>query len=281
MDPATSDLADLAEGGLVADTPLRWGLRHRSEVITLPDGRHVVIRRFAGPDPAGELQRTIAMERRLREAGLPTPAVHATGKLDDGPVLLESFVDATPGSDWLDTPERARTLARSAGAAAGDIRALPLDPVADRPVPFDAVWRWVDVVRESLAPATRVQLAAAVDRYATLHAMSAPAVVHGDLRPSNVLLDTDGDLAAILGLGAWRIGHPLLDVAWWGWSVRHASPEVAEATWPVFLSAAGVADSPETRIAIRTLEIAALLERSATDPDPRWLGRLSAALGGA
>ena len=104
--------------------------------------------------------------------------------------------------------------------------------------------------------------------------------VHGDFAPINVLLDADGRIAALLDFEHAGPGPALLDVAWWGWVVRHHHRDAWEAAWPTFLAAAGLARGPIERelhaLALRALEGRA----AAAGDDParaRWLDHLAAA----
>ena len=69
-----------------------------------------------------------------------------------------------------------------------------------------------------------------------------------------------------------------MDVAWWGWVVRHHHPEAWAAAWPTFRAAAGV----EPGVTDADLHALALLELarrvvSAADAEARrrWLERLT------
>ena len=76
--------------------------------------------------------------------------------------------------------------------------------------------------------------------------------------PVNILLGPDGSLAGVLDLGAWRIAHPWLDVAWWGWVVRTFHPEAWTAAWPSMLASAGVpSDDASARTSTRSRSSAA------------------------
>jgi hypothetical protein len=108
------------------------------------------------------------------------------------------------------------------------------------------------------------------------------AVVHGDFAPVNVILDPAGEIVALLDFEHARIGPSLLDVAWWGWVVRHHHPEAWSAAWTTFLTAAGVEPGPTIEREVRSLQVLRLLESVAASEDgttrTKWLGRLSEAV---
>lgn len=64
-------------------------------------------------------------------------------------------------------------------------------------------------------------------------------LAHGDFAPVNVL--TDGaKVTGLLDFEAVRLADPLLDAAWWAWSVSFSSRVVLEEAWPAFLDGAGI-----------------------------------------
>lgn len=108
----------------------------------------------------------------------------------------------------------------------------------------------------------------------------APLVfVHGDFAPINVLLAADGTVTALLDFERAHVGDRLMDVAWWGWVVRHHHPDAWVAAWPTFCAAAGT-DPDREGPTLRALMLGELSRRAAAtvDPDSRcWLDRLAEA----
>ena len=107
-----------------------------------------------------------------------------------------------------------------------------------------------------------------------------PIVVHGDYAPINVIVDSDGEIQALIDFEHAGLGRPYADVAWWGWVVRHHHPDAWAAAWPTFRAAAGVEPSVSSAD-LHALALVGLAERAATARDVaeqrRWLMRLSEA----
>ncbi len=121
---------------------------------------------------------------------------------------------------------------------------------------------------EERARETTERLARAIDAIPGLYAATPPRPAHGDFVPVNVLLRPDGDLAGVLDLGVWRIAHPWLDVAWWGWVVRTFHPDAWAASWRTLLSSAGVPGGAASARTLHTLEVVRCLEWASTRDDP-------------
>ena len=104
--------------------------------------------------------------------------------------------------------------------------------------------------------------------------------VHGDFAPINVILAADGSVAALLDFEHAGIGDPLMDVAWWGWVVRHHHPDAWAAAWPTFCAAAG-ADPARDGPFLRALVLDGLSRRATAAVDEhdheQWLERLAEA----
>ena len=100
-----------------------------------------------------------------------------------------------------------------------------------------------------------------------------PVVAHGDFAPVNIVLDDAGQIAALLDLDRVGPGPPDIDVAWWGWVVRHHHPEVWRASMITFLEAAGADNESAARERRAALVLAALTGRGAQlrRPRPRHL----------
>lgn len=183
--------------------------------------------------------RWVATAKAFAGAGVPTPPARAI--VADGAMwLVMDHIHGEPGSSWLDTPERAKTMATSMGA----------------------LWRSLSRVEGSTigGPGT---------------ARGAGAFVHGDFAPINVLVDARGLVVGLLDLEHGHLGDPLEDIAWWGWVVRHHHPASWEAAWPTFCSAAHL-DVTEHGATLRALMLDGLDRRARAASDvrerTRWLG---------
>lgn len=240
---------------LVAAEPVGWGDASATYRLSLSDGRSFAARRLAGPESLDRATGIARLMARLAEAGLPVPSptiVETTG----GPWLLTAWVEGETGANWLGDPARARHLADRMGGLAARLRAID-PPDLDLRGPSEA------------------------DRRAAA-AAAGIAFVHGDFVPVNVVMDPGGEIAAILDFEHAGLGPALLDVAWWGWVVRHHHPAAWSASWETFLGAAGLDPGPiEARL--HELALRTLADRAATAANAetrgRWLDRLNVARG--
>lgn len=195
---------------------------------------------------------------RLAQAGLPvrTPTSVQTSR---GPWLLTPWIEGETGATWLGDPARARLLADRMGRLASRLRNVELDAV-----PSDgrrvAGRRPVDPRSPDIPEET--------------------AFVHGDFAPINVVMGQDGEIRALLDFEHAGAGPPLLDIAWWGWVVRHHHPEAWTTAWPRFLRAAGL-EPGDIEERLHELVLQTLADRAAASHDPeereRWQERLSSA----
>ncbi len=228
--------------GVVAAEAIPWGDSAATWRVTLRDGGVVAARRFVGPESAVRSRRVAQIMVRLADAGLPVPSPATMVDADDEAWLVTPWVEGDPGSDWLDTPERAIHLAGAMG------RLLPRLGVIDTRPPD---------------PPNGTMFA------------------HGDFAPINVLVDNDGEIVALLDLEHAGSGAPGLDAAWWSWVVRHHHPDAWTAAWPTFLVAAGLSSDEATRERLHRLALQQLTERldQATDEPARerWRERLAIA----
>ena len=93
-------------------------------------------------------------------------------------------------------------------------------------------------------------------------------------------MGADGEIAALLDFEHAGAGPALLDVAWWGWVVRHHHPDAWTAAWPTFLAAAGL-EPGRVEARLHELVLRTLADRAAGCRDAaargRWQDRLTAA----
>jgi aminoglycoside phosphotransferase (APT) family kinase protein len=229
-----------------------WGDAHATHRLSLADGRSFAARRFSTRGTRARVERIGRLMTRLAECGLPIP--FPTIVETDGAVwVLTDWVDGETGASWLDDPDRAGHLADRMGRLATQLRAVEFDDNL-----FDG----------------RVGDPDAMDPLDRL------AFTHGDFAPVNVIMSADGEVAALLDFEHAGMGPALLDVAWWGWVVRHHHPEAWTAAWPTFLTAAGL-EPGQAEAQLHELVLRTLAERAATSENAetrrRWLDRLSAA----
>jgi aminoglycoside phosphotransferase (APT) family kinase protein len=119
------------------------------------------------------------------------------------------------------------------GALLGALHALPpaaigLDPVGPeilRDRQRAACDRLRAAIVPRLAPDERTAADALLDHFLDeRHWRFTPAITHSDLGPEHVLVDSAGDLAAVIDWEELDAGHPIGDFAWW----IHALPEIGE-----------------------------------------------------
>jgi aminoglycoside phosphotransferase (APT) family kinase protein len=246
------EVAELLGASLRAAEPVGWGDARATHRLSLTDGRSFAARRFAGSGPRARVARIGRLMSRLAEVGLPVPSstiVETVG----GPWLLTDWVDGETGASWLSDPDRARHLADRMGRLASRLRGVDLDD--DMSVGYRAA--------DPHAP----------------NALERIAFVHGDFAPVNVVMRADGEIGALLDFEHAGTGPALLDLAWWGWVVRHHHLEAWTAAWPTFLAAAGL-EPGLVEARLHELVLRTLAERAAAadgaEARRRWLDRLTA-----
>jgi aminoglycoside phosphotransferase (APT) family kinase protein len=200
----------------------------------------LVVRADIRPD---EAERWVRAVDALAVARVPAPPARAI-EVDGTTWLVMDEVQGDPGPSWLDTPDRARTLARSMGAMWRRLQAVDADGL------------------RGILPMTGTV---------------SGSFVHGDFAPINVIVDSDGDIAGLLDFEHARLGDPLDDLAWWGWVVRHHHPAAWQAAWPSLGAAAGL-DVIELGSTLRTLMLGQLRRRVEATTDVRDRARWRQAL---
>lgn len=284
-----ADLALVASAlgtDLVGSREPEWGDRAATIRADLADGRAVAVRRLDGPGAGATARRIAGIAAHLEAAGLPvsTPSLIES----EGAIwLVAPWIDGETGAAWLGDPDRARHLARRMGRLAQDLcgvdaGGLGLDPdETSSDAVVERARASMAIARDLLDAPARAAIGDALEGLDTGPA-GPRALVHGDFAPVNVILDAAGEIVALLDLEHARIGPSLLDVAWWGWVVRHHHPDAWSVAWTTFLTAAGVEPGLTIDREIRSLQVIRLLEAvvAAEDATTRaiWLGRLSEAV---
>ena len=168
---ALSDLAERLGAPLRMADPVGWGDARATHRLSLADGRQFAARRFAGPASLPRAERTGRLMARLAQVGLPVPSPTILD-MPDGPWLVTGWVEGETGARWLDDPDRARHLADRMGRLASRLRTIDLG---------------------SLDLEDRASAVPADGEMAKLGAF-----VHGDFAPVNVVLDVEGEIAALV-----------------------------------------------------------------------------------
>ena len=190
----------------------------RSWIVRRPPLGHVLA-------TAHDMEREYRVMTALRDTGVPVPLTYALCADPDmigAPFYVMSKVDGVPyrTADQLAEvgPIRARAIAEHMIGTLAVLHAVPPAEVglADfgRPEGFLArqVRRW-----KQQLDASRSRPLAGIDE---LHALlaadppdgSPPAIVHGDYRLDNVLVDADDKVAAVVDWEMATLGDPLTDV---------------------------------------------------------------------
>jgi len=228
-----------------------WGDADATWHLWLETGRRVVARRFDRRS-TGEAERLATVMRQSADAGLPVPRARVV-TTRNATWLVTAHVEGATGAAWLDTDDRARVIAATMGHLRRRLRDLEAE----------GLFAADDAVRDGRAG----------------H-LAGSTFVHGDFAPINVIVDGTGRILALLDFEHVRLGHPLEDVAWWGWVVRHHHPAAWAAAWPTFAKVAGVdveADGPAIRaLMLRELERRATIATEEADR-ARWRSRLDEA----
>jgi aminoglycoside phosphotransferase (APT) family kinase protein len=286
-DPA--DLANVARAlgsEVIRTSAPEWGDRAATVRADLRDGRSIAARRFDANRAAVAAGRIAGVMAHLGAAGLPVP-VPTLIKSDTTIWLVTPWIDGQTGAAWLDDVDRAQHLARRMGRLAHDLRGVDASGLgldADHPLSEATIARASAMVTAGGADAglARAVLDAAL-AWLDADADRPRAFVHGDFAPINVIVDPAGEIVALLDVEHARIAPALLDVAWWGWVVRHHHPDMWPASWATFLTAARVEPGSATDREIRSLQVIRILEAVAGAEDgamrAKWLRRLSEVAG--
>ena len=200
-------------------TPLSAGAsRLTSTLDAVADGRthRLVLQRER---VAGRGAMDVSTETRLLQAahaaGVPVPAVIASGKAPDGAYVVTSRVDGeTIPRRILRDPSLATARARFAadcGRILAAVASIPVDAVAPLPAP--------DPLAVIEAMLDRAGTRRPCFEYALAWLRShrpvggPPALVHGDFRSGNLIVGPDG-VRAVLDWELAHVGDPREDLGW-------------------------------------------------------------------
>jgi Ser/Thr protein kinase RdoA (MazF antagonist) len=289
---AAGALEAVLGSAVVSASRIPWGDSRATYRVELSAGRAVAARALRGADALDRAE-TLARRAALLVAGgiavaHPARSVAVDGDGADGVRALSvtPWIDGATGASALSDPDAARRLAMSMGELAGRIAALDasrLEAAHDWRTPADltaAAERWLAAIRPEAVAATSAAARRALDTVAAAWDATpafAVGLAHGDFAPVNVIVDPAGRLV-VVDLDDLQPGPRLLDLAWWGWVVRHHHPEAWTWSWPSLLSGAGLEPGPRLDALAVAIALVRLAERAATttDPDARagWLRRL-------
>ena len=201
-------------GGDVRDlTRMLGGASRETWSFTL-DGRALVLRRDPQGSPrAGAMRREAALLRAAAKAGVPVPAVIDA---DDASIVMQHLTGETIARRILRDDDFATARQRLVGQCAAAIARLhtgvAVDDVDDLPADPDPVAALRDVLDRQGEPHPALELA--LLRLDSSRPQGArDAVVHGDFRLGNWMVDPDG-LAGVLDWELAHIGDPVEDLGW-------------------------------------------------------------------
>lgn len=273
----------------VRDAP--WGSRNQTAVVTLADGRRLVVQRYR--DSSAAAQRLHALRQLgppLNERGVRTPSLVACDL--DAPIAWAAFdvMDGEVGyvacRDDLSAPSFT-AIARRMGQINRVFRQLDSTefdlpaPWADLDLLVADTHGWLADLAPYLAAKDRGNAARIIDRAPCMLRDRPITVCHGDYGPQNVLV-VARSITGVLDFEDARLADPLLDIAWWAWIVRAHTPEAFGRSWRRFLSAANIdSTTPQfeqrllTLIVLRLLETASTYHRTRHDDHEPWARRLT------
>jgi len=291
-----NDSADRLALGLIVGAPIvavercAWGFENRTDIVTLHDGRRLVVQRITNRSLAQQKVRLARLlPDRLASVGVRAPRVIAADAAADPPYVVREYLAGAPGSTLMDSDADALRLAVEMGAILRRLASVPTAGVAlhtgwsDPARMAHQAARQLERCHTLFDAATSRTLTTIIASVATHFAGRPRQFAHGDFCPINTLVEDD-HVVALLDLEFARIADPLFDAAWWGWVVRYHHPARWAVAWPRFLDAAGIAADAATLERIGILQRLRCLEAldysRMIDPERAalWLRHLSATL---
>lgn len=266
-----AELSALVGAPVVAAERAQWGFANQTEIVSLADGRRLVVqritRRFFAPQ---HLALAAAIPPALQTLGIRAPQLLAGDAQHDPPFAVREFLPGTPANTLLDSDANAIWLATAMGAllprlATLDTDALPLPTTWTHPDTLaNDMQRRLVTCHALLDEQVRLALAMVLTRLPALFAGRPGVFAHGDFCPVNALLlgeEAQGSpVLALVDFEEARVADALFDAAWWSWVVRFHHPECWRVAWPTFLQAADIPADTLTAPRIRALQLLRLLE---------------------
>jgi aminoglycoside phosphotransferase (APT) family kinase protein len=281
-------LATLVGAPIVAAEQCRWGFENATSIVTLADGRVLIVQRIGRPALAPhKIHLAREVPPRLIAAGIAAPRLIAADATSDPPFILREYLPGAPSNSLLGDVTTALRLAEQLGALTRrihtvDVAGAALDDAWGSPQSLAAqAAAWLAGSRTLITAEAAAALDATIAAIPERFAGRAPAFAHGDFCPVNALVEGDA-VVALIDFEYARVADPLFDAAWWSWVVGFHHPARFQQIWPAFRAAAGIDDAPATAARIAALQLLYLLERLDTarrhDPAdaPTWIERVAA-----
>ncbi len=308
-----AELSAIVGAPVVAAERCGWGFENHTTIVTVADGRRLVVQRIASRALAShKLQLASALPGRLAAVGIRAPRQLAADADADPPYAVREYLPGEAGATHMGTIAGATQIARAMGALIPHLAAVATTGLA-----LETSWASpITLAEQSRRRIARCRTLLDAPIVAALEATIAdlparfagrPAVfAHGDFCPVNVLIGAAGDLrleasdmpqvsslqspapliVGLLDLEFARIADPLFDAAWWGWVVRYHHAERWVAAWPQLLAAAGFVPDAATTARVQALQRLRCLEMAdyhAHERTPEaaamWVERLGVTVG--
>jgi aminoglycoside phosphotransferase (APT) family kinase protein len=267
----------LLDSVVVAAERLAWGFTNESWRVDLADGRRVAVQEFR--DPATAARRVALMRAlppRFQAAGLP--ALPDLIEARDRCAVTE-WIDGTVGSELLEGGMPVG-LAAEAAALARRLRLVDASGL-DLPAAWASAEALAAACTDRLAALSGVsqaalqRLASATERLPGCFARRAAVFAHGDLNPSNLLVDAAGCITAIVDLEFARLAHPAFDACWWDWVVRFHYPSKWRPLREAFEAAGGLDDlEADDLLVLQQLRTLEFVSEAPAATRPMWVERL-------
>lgn len=241
--------------------PTSGGSSHRTAALSIGGRRCVVKAASNGPQRA-DVRRESLVLSLLGSSRLPTPPLLTLAEDDHWTAAVLGFLPGTNGLRFYsERVEELPAIAARLGALLAQVHRTPLLPPDDTDLLLEPRF---DAVRAALGglhleAGLHQAFAAALSHTAW---SAAPCLVHGDAGIHNVLWN--GQVALLdWEWAGW--GPPLLDLAWFAWTLRwrSAPPQLWQALLAAYgegPAAAGAADEGALR-ALALSQIASILVR--------------------
>jgi aminoglycoside phosphotransferase (APT) family kinase protein len=288
-DPDLQEFTAIVGAPVVAAEPCRWGFENRTAIVTLADGRRLVVQRIASRALAShKIRLARILPERLAAAGLRAPRLLAADATADPPYAVREYLPGDLAASLMGSVAGAIHVAREMGALLPRLAAVPTvgaalhSSWADPPRLVRQAQQQIERCRALLNDATIAALKATIAETPARFAGRPAGFAHGDFCPVNALIQTDDEgrtakdeggvvrrdeapiskvrIVALLDLEFARIADPLFDAAWWGWVVRYHHPERWVHAWPALLAAAGITPNQATLGRVRVLQRLRCLE---------------------
>lgn len=252
-------------------------------------GRDLVVRIPRSPKAAEQLAKEARVIELVRDAGVPTPELVAHDdalRVASLPYMVQQRVHgATLADGGLDPVALRRTYASLGQVLKGlhGIRRNRVGPVESVPEPYAfSVAELVSDLAEA-GEIGRSQRERLLESFASLQpegpSSADPVLLHRDVIPSNIMVDGDGTVTALLDWGCAEWGNPARDLV--GLRIRTLPDVVAGYRSAIGAVPSGAVEGPLERDALwyhRYLALARLLKRPSTSEDRNWAAPRSASL---